>query len=151
MLTSALCEYLRLTVIAESTRSAFRSAVISVVNDNFDDAYASLREGYAGGYNATSGTFLESVDYGDIYGRLDNLLGLDDNHKKLIGTQTEYQIKSLTVEIENAPFAPSDTDSTTPLNAKATIVLEVPIRFGKFTILPLTITLKEVAGFTPKF
>ena len=69
-------EYFRLMVIAQGVRNAVQSAVISTVNDNYDDVYHGIREGYSGAYQPTADDFEESLDYGDIYGRLDKLLGL---------------------------------------------------------------------------
>ena len=53
-----------------------QEAVISTVNDNYDDVYHGVREGYSGAYQPLAGDFEESLDYGDIYGRLDDILGL---------------------------------------------------------------------------
>lgn len=50
--------------------------MISTVNDNYDDVYHGVREGYSGAYQPLAGDFEESLDYGDIYGRLDDILGL---------------------------------------------------------------------------
>ena len=40
------------------------------------DRYHGVREGYSGAYQPLAGYFEESLDYGDIYGRLDDILGL---------------------------------------------------------------------------
>jgi hypothetical protein len=66
-------EYFRLMVIAQGVRDAVQSAVMSTVNDNYDDVYPGVRAGYSGAYPPTAGEFEESLDYGDIYSRLDNL------------------------------------------------------------------------------
>jgi hypothetical protein len=106
---TGISEYLRLMLIAEGVRDALQSAVISTVNDNYDDVYHGVREGYSGGYQPIDSEFEESLDYGDIYNRLDNILGLTDNdeyNKKLTNEgKTEFMISDLEVGIKNAPFA----------------------------------------------
>ena len=42
-----ISEYLRVFLLVQEVRDAVQQAVISVVNDNYDDTYHSIREGYA--------------------------------------------------------------------------------------------------------
>ncbi len=64
-------------IIAQGVRDAVQDAVISTVNDNYDYVYHGVREGYSGGYQPIADDFEESLDYGgDIYNRLDAILGL---------------------------------------------------------------------------
>lgn len=44
-----ISEYIRLLIIAQGVRDAVQTAVISTVNDNYDDVYHGVREGYSGG------------------------------------------------------------------------------------------------------
>ena len=76
MLMCCISEYFRLLIVAQGVRDAVQEAVISTVNDNYDDVYHGVREGYSGAYQPLAGDFEESLDYGDIYGRLDDILGL---------------------------------------------------------------------------
>ena len=76
ILLCGVSEYLRLLIVAQGVRDAVQEAVISTVNDNYDDVYHGVREGYSGAYQPMAGDFEESLDYGDIYGRLDSLLNL---------------------------------------------------------------------------
>ena len=72
-----ISEYFRVTIIAQGVRDAVQEAVISTVNDNFDDVYHAVREGYAAGYSPTeNGGWEESVDTGNIYAQLAATLGL---------------------------------------------------------------------------
>ena len=86
-----------------------QEAVISTVNDNYDDVYHSVREGYSGAYQPLAGDFEESLDSGDIYGRLDDILGLTYHggyHTQYTEDGiTEFRVWGLDVEIRNAPFA----------------------------------------------
>ena len=69
MLMCCISEYFRLLIVAQGVRDAVQEAVISTVNDNYDDVYHGVREGYSGAYQPLAGDFEESLDYGDIYGR----------------------------------------------------------------------------------
>ena len=73
MLMCCISEYFRLLIVAQGVRDAVQEAVISTVNDNYDDVYHGVREGYSGAYQPLAGDFEESLDYGDIYGRLDDI------------------------------------------------------------------------------
>ena len=48
-----ISEYFRVTIIAQGVRDAVQESVISTINDNFDDVYHAVREGYAAGYSPT--------------------------------------------------------------------------------------------------
>ena len=87
----------------------FRDAVISIVNDNYDDVYHGVREGYSGGYQPIADDFEESLDYGEIsIIRLDAILGLRQSggyHRKTTTDgKMEFQIWNLEVDIRNAPI-----------------------------------------------
>src|SRR5699024_8491983 len=109
-------EYFRLMIIAQGVRDAVQDAVISTVNDNYDDVYHGVREGYSGGYQPVADDFEESLDYGDIYNRLDTILGLKQSggyHVKTIsGGKMEFRVWDLDVDIRNAPIASGDIASS---------------------------------------
>ena len=149
-----ISEYFRLMIIASGVRDAVQSAVIATANDNYDDIYNGVREGYSGGYALSGSTWQGSLDYGDIYDRLDRTLGLQKSggfHIKYAGETVEFRLSNLSVDIINAPFAPSNPDGMQKFLADATIVLEVPVSFGGKSLLPMRINLKTKAGYTPKF
>ncbi len=151
---SGISEYLRLLIIAQGVRDAVQSAIISTVVENYDDVYHGVREGYSGGYQPMAGKFDESFDYGDIYDKLDNLLGLSKNgsrhEKKTANGNLEFRIWNLNVHIRNAPFASADNPSAR-FEADADIMLEVPVSFGKKLLPPMRIKVETRAGYTPKF
>jgi len=147
-------EYMRLMLIAQGVRDGVQSAIISVATENYDDVYASLREGYSGGYVNNGGGFTEQLDLGDVYARLDSVLGLRRQgayHVKYAEDVMEYRISNLNVHVANAPFAPSDRGTAQKFQAEATIHLEVPLSFGWSNLPPMTINLRCIAGYTPKF
>lgn len=146
-------EYLRLVIIAQGVRDAVQSAVISTVNDNYDDVYHGVREGYAGAY-LPADEFEESLDYGDIYGRLDHLLGLNYTsgyHAKYTEDALEFRISNLSVDLKNMPLAPGNPDNSNGFLADAEIRLEVPVRFGGKLLPPMVIKLKTQAKYMPLF
>ena len=149
-----ISEYLRLLIIAQGVRDAVQTTVISAVNDNYDDVYHGVREGYSGGYQPMAGDFEESLDYGDIYGQLDDILGLTYRggyHTKYTSEEkTEFRVWGLDVDIHNAPLASSDSASRR-FTADCSIELEVPVSFGGQLLPPMRITVKTSAGYTPRF
>lgn len=155
MIMTAISEYMRLNLIAQGVRDAVQSAVISTVNDNYNDVYHGAREGYAGGYQPSGGGFAESLDYGEIYGRLDALLGLSRSggyHVKTVsGERVEFRLSGLVVDVGNAPLAPSAPQNARKFTADAAIRLEIPVSFGGELLPPMVINLKVRAGWIEKF
>ena len=43
-------EYMRLMIVAQGVRDSVQSAIVDVATENWDEAFAGLREGYSGGY-----------------------------------------------------------------------------------------------------
>lgn len=154
LLLCVASEVIRLMIIAQGVRDAVQSAVISTVNDSYDNVYHGVREGYSGAYQLSADDFEESLDYGDIYGRLDNLLELRQEsgyHVKYSGDETEFRLSNLSVHLRNMPLAPSDPDNANGYLADAMIRLEVPVRFGGNILPPMTISLKVQAKYMPLF
>ena len=56
-----VAEYMRLVITAAGIKDAMESAVISTVNDNYNEVYHSVREGYAAGYEPDGESFSPSV------------------------------------------------------------------------------------------
>ena len=77
IIATAAFEYMRLMIIAQGVRDGVQSSIISVSTGNYSDVYASIREGYSGGYVNNDGSgWNEKINTGDVFGRLDGLLGL---------------------------------------------------------------------------
>lgn len=76
ILSCAVYEYLRLSIIASGVRDAVQSAIISVATENYSNVYPSLRQSYSGGYIRSSNGWMVKVSSGDIYTRLVATLGL---------------------------------------------------------------------------
>lgn len=151
---TGISEYFRLMIVAQGVRDTLQAAVISIVNDNYDDVYHGIREGYSGGYQPISSEFEESVDYGDVYDQMDRILGLEQNgecHVKLTSdAKTEFQISDLEIEVQNAPLAGGDITGRR-FEIDSSILLEVPVSFGGRALPSIKIRVKNSAGYTPKF
>lgn len=151
LLFLGITEYMRLVITAAGVKDALESAVVSVVNDNYNEVYHSIREGYAAGYEPSEMGFVPSVDYGDVYGRISQQLGLKRQGDKYVSTgssgETEYELSGLTVRVSNTAFAsPGGT-----YRADATIRMEVPVRFAGHTVANMTIDLKAGAAYRERF
>lgn len=149
-----ISEYLRLCIIASGVRNAVQSAVVATVTDNYSNVYHGVREGYSGGYLPSGSSWAGSISTGDIYGRLDKSLGLQDEngtHVKEAGGTKEFSLSDLSVSIQNAPFAPSNQSANQVFIADATIRLEVPVSFGGKALPPMRATLKVRAKYMPVF
>lgn len=146
-----ISEYMRLVITAAGVKDAMESAVVSAVNDNYNEVYHSVREGYAAGYEPDGEGFLAAVDYGDIYGRMCFLLGLEEDGEGYVrmnnGGEREYRLSGLSVNIPNTALAaPGGT-----YYADASITLDVPVRFAGKTVSDLSINLKVKAAYKEKF
>lgn len=149
-----ISETIRLMILAQGVRDAVQSAVISTINDNYDNVYYGVREGYSGAYQIGASDFEESLDYGDVYGRLDQLLGLrreNGYHVRYAGDDVEFRLSGLSIDIDNMPLAPANPDNSKGLLADAVIRLEVPVSFGGKALPPMLFNLRVKAKYMPIF
>lgn len=158
LLFCCVSEYFRLQIITAGVREALQDGVITVVNDNYAGVYHGIREGYAGGYQASGETGWEpDVIEGDIYTYLDSTLGMEmegERHVKYAGeagTAVEFALDGLQVTLCNAPLAPADPGNSQRFEADAVIRLEVPVRFGGRLLPSIHLTLKVQAGYIEVF
>lgn len=152
MLFCAIAEYSHIWIISQGVKEATQQAVLSTVNDNYDDVYHAVREGYAAGwFPDNSGGWDQSVDEGNVYAQLSRILGLSsegESYVKYAGGQTEFSISDLTVEIRNNALASGQSAGYT---AVAELDLTVPIRFLGIAFPPAQITLHTEAKYIPLF
>ena len=86
MLFCAIAEFSRLWIIAQGVKEAAQQAVISTVNDNYDDVYHAVREGYAAGW-----------------------------YQKISDGEVEYTISDLSVVLENNSLGSGQSEGYTAL------------------------------------
>lgn len=154
VLSTAAFEYMRLLVVAQGVRDSVQSAIIDVATQNWDEAYPGLREGYSGGYNLSGSDWYENVSSGNVYGRLQSVLGLkyeNGGYIKYAGDALEYRLSGLRLDVQNAPLAPSNPSGITQLNVTGMISVEVPLSFGWEHLPMMKITLKLRSSYVPKF
>lgn len=143
----------RLITISAGVKDAVQSAVISTSVNNYANVYDGVREGYSGGYRFSGNSWKSAVSTGDVYGRLDTLLGLrrsGDKHNKINSDGTEYAVYGLSVNVDNAQFAPGSR-SVKQFSATSYITLEVPLSFCGDVLPPMKIRLCVKSKYTPKF
>lgn len=147
-----ISEYFRVTIIAQGVRDAVQESVISTINDNFDDVYHAVREGYAAGYSPTEdGAWEESIDTGNIYAQLAATLGLTSTgsgYASYAGDELEYTISELAVTLSNNGLASGESEGYL---ANATLVLEIPTGFARRILPPVRMLLRVQAKYIPKF
>ena len=152
LLICAMAEFFRLGIIVQGVRDGLQQSVITVATTNYDETYNGLREGYSGGYSLSGNSWQENLDYDDIYGRLDVLLGTDAQngyHAKVMESGYEYRLSGLNVEITNTPLTPGNTDRN--FEADARITIEIPLSFGWELVPPLQMEIRTRAAYMPKF
>lgn len=144
-----LWQITRLVTISAGVKDAVQSAVISAAVGNYANVYDGIREGYSGGYRYSGNSWKSAISTGDIYGRIDALLGL-----KSVGGKhakgDEYCVYGLSVNVDNAEFAP-DSEDIKQFSATSYITLEVPISFCGEMLPPMKVNLCVKSKFTPKF
>ena len=152
MLFCTVAEFSRVWIIAQGVKEAAQQAVISTINDNYDDVYHSVREGYAAGwFPEGDGEWFESIDAGDIYSNLSYILGLTtdgEGYMKYAGNELEYTLSDLSVHISNNAIASGRSEGYL---ATATLHLEVPTRFAGRVLPPVSLNLQVQAKYIPKF
>lgn len=154
IISCAVYEYLRLTIIAAGVRDAVQSSIITVATENYSNVYPGLRQSYSGGFSRSSSGWAEQVATGNIYSQLCETLGViseNNQYVKRAGNQLEYSLSGLTITILNAPFAPSDSDSNRQFTAQAVIHLKVPLSFGWSHLPPMEADLPIQAVYRPRF
>lgn len=145
---------MRLMIVAQGVRDSVQSAIVDVATENWDEAYAGLREGYSGGYQLAGSSWSQNVTSGNVYARLQDVLGIEyegGQYVKYSGENLEYRLYDLHLDVENAPLAPSVPDGITQLNVTGTITVDVPLSFGFGHLPPMQITMKLNAKYVPRF
>ena len=152
MLFCTIAEFSRVWIIAQGVKEATQQAVISTINDNYDDVYHAVREGYAAGwYPDGTGRWDESIDTGDVYGQLSETLGLENTaggYQKISDGEVEYTISGLSVVLENNSLGSGQSEGYTAL---VEIHLEVPVRFLGNHLPAASMTLHTEAKYVPLF
>ena len=151
LVTVSVTKFMELWITASGVRDAFEEAMISVVTENYNETYHCVREGYAGGYEPTGYGFYESVDLGNVSGRLGNLLGLTTSGGKLVKVndhgESDFEISEINVSVSNTHLRTGGE----VFAAEGTLLLEIPLRFEGRVVFRIPIRLKVKARMREKF
>ena len=148
-----LWQIVRLVTISAGVKDAVQSAVISATVGNYANVYDGVREGYSGGYRYSGNSWKTAISTGNVYGRLDQLLGLRSSgskHIKRNSDGTEFAVYGLSVNVNNAEFAPTSSEIQ-QFSATSYITLEVPLSFCGDVLPPMKIRLCVKSKYSPKF
>ena len=147
-------EYMRRGIVARGGRDSVRPAFGDVASENGDKAVAGLRGGSPGGYQFAGSSWSKKFPGGNVYARLQDVLGIEyegGQYVKYSGENLEYRLYDLHLDVENAPLAPSVPDGITQLNVTGTITVDVPLSVGFGHLPPMQITMKLNAKYVPRF
>ena len=151
LVTISVTKFMELWITATGVRDAFEEAMISVVTENYNETYHCVREGYAGGYEPTGYGFYESVDLGDVSGRMGRLLGLSVSGSKLVKVndhgESDFEISEVNVAVSNTHLQ----NGGEVFSAEGTLLLEMPLRFEGRVLFQIPIWLKVKARMREKF
>ena len=152
LLCCALAEFFRLGIIVQGVRDSLQSSVISVATTNYDEVYNGLREGYSGGYQLSGDDWQSNLDYYDVYGRMDEILGTTTSqgyHVKEQPLGYEYRYNDLNIEITNTGLTPGNANKN--FEADVSVQIEIPLSFGWELVPPLEMDIRTKAAYMPKF
>lgn len=154
LLVAGIFEFYRLQIIAQGTSDAVQKAVTAACTENYGRLYNGVREGYSGGYRLEDDEWVQDIDSGSVYAKLDGILGTRDEntkHVKYTQDRAEFSLSDLSVQMTNTPFAPGDPENENMFTGIAELHLEVPLSFGWNALPPMQIHLKVTAGYMAKF
>lgn len=137
--------------MASGVKDGLESAMISVVNDNYNEVYHSVREGYAAGYEPEAGSFRASIDLGRVEDRLCELLGLsyaDEGLAKISDDgSVQFYLSDLETEVHNINLR----NSGERFYADGSVIMKIPVRFAGDVITFATFKIKCKAAYTEIF
>ncbi|MBQ9488952.1 MAG: hypothetical protein IJU80_03370 [Lachnospiraceae bacterium] len=151
LVTVSVTKFMELWITASGVRDAFEEAMISVVTENYNETYHCVREGYAGGYEPTGYGFYESVDLGDVGGRLGRLLGLTVSGSRLVKLNDHGDSDFVLSEISAGVINTHLQNGGEVFSAEGTLLLEIPLRFEGRVLFQIPIRLKVKARMREKF
>ncbi|MBR4606163.1 MAG: hypothetical protein IKO41_08040 [Lachnospiraceae bacterium] len=151
LVTVSVTKFMELWITASGVRDAFEEAMISVVTENYNETYHCVREGYAGGYEPTGYGFYESVDLGDVGGRLGRLLGLTVSGSRLVKLNDHGESDFALSEISAGVINTHLQNGGEVFSAEGMLLLEIPLRFEGRVLFQIPIRLKVKARMREKF
>jgi len=149
-----LFQYMRLWVFTTDIQKKISSAVIQVSQDNYQNIFASSREGYTGAYQLESDNWQVKISTGDVFEELETSLGVEKENSRTFVKKSdgilEYKISDLYVEAKCSRFQ-SAGDPTEKFEATTSFTLTIPLKFFDQEISPLILNLQSKSNYSTKF
>ncbi len=154
ILACVVFEYMRLVIVAQGVRDSVQSAIVAVATENWDEAYPGLREGYSGGYQLSGSSWTQNVTTGNVYDRLQQVLGLvyeDGRYLKYAGPDLEYRFLRSAHGVGERPACPLRASRDYPAQCDRNGHGGGALSFGFGHLPPMQITMKLNAKYVPRF
>lgn len=155
MFVSAIYQFVSAQIVISGVQSVVQSATIAVADENYYYVFNGTREGYSGSYRYTISSWRSVLKKGDIYDKMDLLLGTkekDGRRVKLNSSGTEYTLSGLTVTGVNALLSPAAALTVgQQFEITTTIDIEIPIVYFGELLPPIQTELTVKSVYMPKF
>ena len=151
-LTKVIMETLRVTTIIFEVKDAMNECCVYVLNENYDDIYKSIRDGYTGAYRTDGrSSFSDYRDYADIVSRLVDILAVETDGETYVKPNDDtgheyYKFYDVSVTLTNTGLRRQQRMYYIDMYLK----LDVPMQLSKINF-PLTINLHSSSIWTPKY
>lgn len=152
-------EYLHFLTFFNQIDGAAERSVIGVATQNWDRAYQTVREGYAGGYEkkASANTWAEALNKESIQKQMKEILSVEEEGGKWVKKDDEgntlYWVIPSSVEatIINTPFGSVGTGKGLEVEVTYHVGVNWAFRGNWEGIPPIEINRKVKAVYRPKF
>lgn len=158
MLFCAMYEYLRVVTIVMQLDQAVELSVQGVAQENWDEIYQGIREGYAGTYTKDELTdeWEEVMNREQILAQMKKMIDFKVDGNTWVKEDDAGEVlfslepKDTTVTITNTELAAAEGDA---LTVETTNTITVPWQFlgTMFNAPPIVVQRITVCGYTPKF
>ena len=145
-------ESLRVTSIIFKVKDAMNESTVYILNENYDDIYKSIRDGYTGAYKTNDkNNFSDYRDYADVVSRLVDILAVETDGSNFVKVDEDtdyeyYKFYDVSIKLTNTGLKRQDKKYFVDMYLK----LDVPMQFSKINF-PLTLNLHSSAIWYPKY
>lgn len=149
-----ITNYLTMYMIVRVVKTSLHENAITIMTENYDENYDSLRSGFAGGYKYEYGNWFSNIDSAEIEERMKDELGLEKSDNYYISKKEEdpkekwkWRYKNIKVEIQNSGL----NNKERTMNVRLTLDLEIPVNLGFIYNGVYTIHIGDNAQWTKRF
>ena len=147
-----IMETLRVTSIIFKVKDAMNESCVYVLNENYDDIYKSIRDGYTGAYKTNGkNSFSDYRDYADVVSRLVDILAVETDGSEYVKLNDEedtmyYKFYDVSVTLTNTGLRGQQRMYCIDMYLK----LDVPMQLMMINF-PITLNLHSSSIWTPKY